>query len=102
MSIPRVFISSTYYDLKQVRNVIGDFIKNIGYEPVRHEHSDVAYTQNTPLEKDCYSELRMKLIRQSKIKRRFIFLLLMMFMWKIELMFKIEILDVLNQHIRII
>lgn len=57
MSIPRVFISSTYYDLKQVRNVIGDFIKNIGYEPVRHEHSDVAYTQNTPLEKDCYSEL---------------------------------------------
>lgn len=57
MSAPRVFISSTFYDLKQVRNVVGNFIRDIGYEPVMHEHSDVAYTQNTPLEKDCYSEL---------------------------------------------
>ena len=57
MSIPRVFISSTYYDLKQVRNVVGDFIRNIGYEPVMHERSDVAYTQTVPLENDCYTEL---------------------------------------------
>lgn len=57
MSIPRVFISSTYYDLKQVRTIIGDFVRNIGYEPVMHERSDVAYTQNVPLEKDCYTEL---------------------------------------------
>ena len=26
MAAPRVFISSTFYDLKQVRNNIGDFI----------------------------------------------------------------------------
>lgn len=57
MSAPRVFISSTFYDLKQVRNIIGDFVRNIGYEPVMHERSDVAYTQNVPLEKDCYTEL---------------------------------------------
>jgi hypothetical protein len=57
MSAPRVFISSTFYDLKQVRNVVGNFIRDIGYEPVMHEHSDVAYTQNTPLENDCYTAL---------------------------------------------
>lgn len=57
MAVPRVFISSTYYDLKQVRFNIGDFIKNLGYEPVMHERSGVAYTQTEPLEQDCYHEL---------------------------------------------
>lgn len=57
MAAPRVFISSTFYDLKQVRNNIGDFITSLGYEPVMHEKSGVAYTQTTPLENDCYHEL---------------------------------------------
>ena len=57
MAVPRVFISSTYYDLKQVRFNIGDFIKNLGYEAVMHERSGVVYTQNEPLEQDCYHEL---------------------------------------------
>lgn len=57
MAAPRVFISSTFYDLKQVRNNIGDFIKSLGYEPVMHERSGVAYSQTTPLENDCYHEL---------------------------------------------
>lgn len=57
MAVPRVFISSTYYDLKQARNNIGDFIKSLGYEPVMHERSGVAYTQTEPLEMDCYHEL---------------------------------------------
>ena len=49
MAVPRVFISSTYYDLKQVRNNIGAFIKGLGYETVMHEKSEVAYSQNVPL-----------------------------------------------------
>lgn len=57
MAVPRVFISSTYYDLRQARNNIGDFIKSLGYEPIMHERSGVAYTQNAPLEEDCYHEL---------------------------------------------
>lgn len=57
MAVPRVFVSSTFYDLKQVRFNIGDFIKNLGYETVMHERSGVAYTQNEPLERDCYHEL---------------------------------------------
>lgn len=57
MAAPRVFISSTFYDLKQVRNNIGDFIVSLGYERVMHEKSGVAYTQTTALENDCYHEL---------------------------------------------
>ena len=57
MAVPRVFISSTYYDLKQARNNIGDFVKSLGYEPVMNERSGVAYTQTEPLEIDCYHEL---------------------------------------------
>jgi hypothetical protein len=57
MAVPRVFLSSTFFDLKQVRNNIGDFIRGLGYEPVMHEKSSVAYTHTTPLENDCYREL---------------------------------------------
>lgn len=57
MAVPRVFISSTYYDLKEVRNNIGSFVRNMGYEPVMHERSGVAYIQDKPLEEDCYHEL---------------------------------------------
>lgn len=57
MAVPRVFVSSTFYDLRQVRNNVGDFIKSLGYEPVMHERSGVAYTQTEPLEIDCYHEL---------------------------------------------
>ena len=57
MAVPRVFISSTYYDLKEVRNNIGNFVMNLGYEPIMHERASVAYTQEKPLEDDCYHEL---------------------------------------------
>lgn len=57
MAVPRVFISSTFYDLVQVRYNIGDFIRNLGYDPVMHERAGITYTQNTELENDCYNEL---------------------------------------------
>lgn len=57
MAIPKVFISSTYYDLKQERDNIARFIKDLGYEPIMHERAGVTYTQNEPLEKDCYNEI---------------------------------------------
>ncbi len=43
MPKPRVFISSTFYDLVQLREDIARFITDMGYEPVRHEAGDVAY-----------------------------------------------------------
>ncbi len=57
MAVPKVFISSTYYDLKQERSNLAEFIKGLGYEPVMHERAGVAYTQNEPLENDCYNEI---------------------------------------------
>ena len=57
MAIPRVFISSTYYDLKQVRDDIGDFIHGLGYDVIRNEKSRIPYVQNGRLEDDCYREV---------------------------------------------
>jgi len=37
MAIPRVFISSTYYDLRHVRNDLEVFLRNLGYDPVMHD-----------------------------------------------------------------
>lgn len=51
MAIPKVFISSTYYDLKQERDNIARFIKDLGYEPIMHERAGVTYTQNEPVGK---------------------------------------------------
>lgn len=57
LAVPRVFISSTFYDLKEVRTSIKTFIESLGYDPIMHEYSSVTYTQNTELENDCYHEL---------------------------------------------
>lgn len=57
MAAPRVFISSTYYDLKHVRNDIEDFIHGLGYIPVLHDKGGVAYTQTDTVEDSCYNEL---------------------------------------------
>lgn len=58
MAVPKIFISSTYYDLKQERSNLAEFIKSLGYEPVLHERAGVTYTQNEPLENSCYSEIQ--------------------------------------------
>ncbi len=57
MAVPKVFISSTYYDLKQERSNLAEFVKGLGYEPVMHERAGVTYTQNETLENDCYNEI---------------------------------------------
>lgn len=57
MAVPRVFVSSTFYDLQHVRNDIRSFLEGLGYEPVLHDKGNVAYTQDVTLEKACYNEL---------------------------------------------
>lgn len=58
MAAPRVFVSSTYYDLRHVRDDIEIFIKGLGYVPVMHDKGNVTYTQGeTSLEQSCYNEL---------------------------------------------
>lgn len=57
MASPRIFLSSTYYDLKQVRSDIGKFIQDLGYVSVMNENADIPYTQQHELEYDCYGEI---------------------------------------------
>lgn len=56
MAKPRVFVSSTYFDLKYVRASLDVFIKSLGYEPVLSEKGDIAYTHDRPLDESCYRE----------------------------------------------
>ncbi|EJG1861460.1 DUF4062 domain-containing protein [Vibrio alfacsensis] len=57
MAKPRVFVSSTYYDLKHVRTDIERFIYEQGYEPVLNERGHIAYGSREKLEEYCYKEI---------------------------------------------
>jgi hypothetical protein len=57
MAKPRIFISSTFFDLKQIREDIDLFIRELGYEPVRHETGSVAYGSKEAPEKYAYKEV---------------------------------------------
>jgi hypothetical protein len=37
LAIPRVFVSSTFYDLRYIRENLRIFIKNMGFEPILSE-----------------------------------------------------------------
>lgn len=58
MAKPRVFISSTFYDLRQVRADLDFFIEQMGYEPVRNEEGDIPYGKDEALEEYCYKEIK--------------------------------------------
>jgi hypothetical protein len=57
MAKPRVFVSSTYYDLKHVRHSISAFIESIGYESVLFENGDITFNPSMPLDDSCYGEI---------------------------------------------
>jgi len=57
MARPRVFISSTFYDLRYVRADLDRFIREVGYESVQHERGHVPYGSSEKLEKYCYKEI---------------------------------------------
>ena len=71
MAKPRIFISSTYKDLKEIRKELVDFINNIGYEPVTFERNEVAYIPNLLLEDSCYQEIKTCSMLLSIIKSEF-------------------------------
>jgi len=56
MARPRVFVSSTYYDLKHIRASLDLFIESLGFESVLSEKGDIAYTPDRPLDESCYRE----------------------------------------------
>ena len=59
MAKPRVFVSSTFYDLRQVREDLNRFISALGYEAVLHEAGDIAYGKDSPPEGSLHREIEM-------------------------------------------
>lgn len=56
MARPRIFVSSTYFDLKHIRASLDVFIQSLGYESVLSEKGDIAYSHDRPLDQSCYRE----------------------------------------------
>lgn len=57
MAKPRVFVSSTFYDLRTVRDDLDRFIRSVGFEPIRHERGHIAYGQHERPEEYAYREV---------------------------------------------
>lgn len=58
MAKPRVFVSSTYYDLKHLRSSLENFIEGLGYEAVLSEKDSIPYVPEVALDESCYREAR--------------------------------------------
>jgi len=71
MAKPRVFISSTFYDLRQIREDLERFIREIGYEPVRNETGAIPYGKEASPERSAYREVGVSDIIISIIGSRF-------------------------------
>jgi len=55
--VPRFFVSSTYYDLKHVRERIEKFIESYGFEPVLFESDKVTYQHGQAIDHSAYYEV---------------------------------------------
>ena len=71
MAKPRIFVSSTYYDLKHIRADLERFIREQGYDPVLNEKGHVPYGSTEKLEEYCYKEIELSDILISIIGGRF-------------------------------
>lgn len=57
MAKPRIFISSTFYDLRHIRADINATITSLGYQAVRHEAGQIPYDHEKDLEESAYKEV---------------------------------------------
>lgn len=57
MAKPRIFISSTYYDLKHARKHLEIFIESLGFESVLFESGDIPFRHDHSIDESCYSEI---------------------------------------------
>lgn len=55
---PQIFISSTFYDLKYIREDLENFVKSYNYEPLMFENGDIGYTPGNPLDMSCYEAVK--------------------------------------------
>lgn len=71
MAKPRVFLSSTFYDLRKVRDEVGTFIRTQGFEPVMFERGQIAYGRDEAPVEYCYKEIELCDILVSIVGGRF-------------------------------
>ncbi|MDT0507990.1 DUF4062 domain-containing protein [Novosphingobium sp. MMS21-SN21R] len=71
MAKPRVFLSSTYYDLRSLRGELERFIREKGYEPILNERGHITYSKENSPEVACYREIESCDILVSVIGGRF-------------------------------
>lgn len=57
MAVPRVFISSTCYDLSETRHSLEAFIRGYGFAPVLSERGDVFYHPELHTHESCLREV---------------------------------------------
>lgn len=58
MASPRVFISSTCYDLQDIRFQLRAFIEDFGFEPVMSEYGDIFYDYEKHVQDACLEEIK--------------------------------------------
>lgn len=58
MAKPRIFLSSTFYDLRQIRTDLDVFTESLGYDVIRNEEGDIPYGKDEALEEYCYKEIK--------------------------------------------
>ena len=58
MAVPKIFISSTCYDLRYIRENLKYFISNMGYESVLSEDGDVFYNPDEHTHDACLNEVK--------------------------------------------
>lgn len=56
---PRVFVSSTYYDLKYIRNNLENFINQYGFDAVLFESGNVFFHPEINMDISCYREVEL-------------------------------------------
>src|SRR4051812_25077571 len=71
MAVPRVFVSSTFYDLRQIRADLELFIREMGYEAVLHERGGVVYGTSEKLEEYAYREVSLSDLLVSVVGGRY-------------------------------
>lgn len=54
---PRIFVSSTFYDLKYIREDLSNFIKAHDFEPILFEDGDIGYNPGMALDDSCYKAM---------------------------------------------
>lgn len=57
MAIPKVFISSTCYDLEEERTQLERFVNSYGFQPILSEYSDVFYDPDEHTHESCVKEV---------------------------------------------